>query len=317
MSELIKLTAKFIKQNRTSLGCDTLGKFIENVKTERFQQFLEEGDVEIDNGVVHIREEAMQRIQHSTDAKKAIREKEKRIRQEKKAVVDAEKEAKRQEREAKKTEREKAKAEREAIREAVKSAREAKSIEIAQKKADREAKKTEREKTKAEREKAKIEREKAKVAKDQDLSGRTVVFTDGACSNNGKPKARAGLGVWWGPDHEWNTSERVTGSQTNQRAEVSAASVAIAQAAKNGIERLLIKTDSMYVINCIKKWIPKWKENGWKKSNGQDVLHRDLFEEILENLGEVDVHLSFVKGHSGVEGNEGADALAVAGAHKD
>ena len=289
MSGMIKITAKFIKKNRSSLGCDTLCKFIENIETERIQQFLEEGDIVIDNTVVYISEEAIKRIEDSSNIKKAKREEEKLIRQNKKANIEKEKEAKRQEREAKKA---------------------AKALEISQKKAAKAAAKAAREEKKAEREAAKIIREK-------DLSGRTVVFTDGACSENGKPEARAGFGVWWGPDHEWNISKRVSGSQTNQRAEVSAACEAISKAAENGIERLLIKTDSMYVINCIKKWIPKWKENDWKKSNGQKVLHRDLFENILENLEKVDVEISFVKGHSGVEGNERADTLAVAGTLMD
>ena len=28
-----------------------------------------------------------------------------------------------------------------------------------------------------------------------------VVYTDGSCLNNGKYEPRAGLGVFWGPDH--------------------------------------------------------------------------------------------------------------------
>jgi len=27
-----------------------------------------------------------------------------------------------------------------------------------------------------------------------------VVYTDGACSNNGRRNAQAGIGVWWGPN---------------------------------------------------------------------------------------------------------------------
>ena len=28
-----------------------------------------------------------------------------------------------------------------------------------------------------------------------------VVYTDGCCSSNGRKRARAGIGVYWGPGH--------------------------------------------------------------------------------------------------------------------
>ena len=44
-----------------------------------------------------------------------------------------------------------------------------------------------------------------------DESSFQVVYTDGACEGNGKAGARAGIGVYWGPDHPWNVSEPVRG----------------------------------------------------------------------------------------------------------
>lgn len=32
--------------------------------------------------------------------------------------------------------------------------------------------------------------------------GTAVVFTDGCCFNNGKDNPQAGVGVYWGPDHD-------------------------------------------------------------------------------------------------------------------
>ena len=43
--------------------------------------------------------------------------------------------------------------------------------------------------------------------------GFTEVYTDGACPNNGKSEARAGVGVWWGDGHGLNYSRRVTGDK--------------------------------------------------------------------------------------------------------
>ena len=47
------------------------------------------------------------------------------------------------------------------------------------------------------------------------------MYTDGACSYNGKGGAKAGCGVYWGPKHPDNISQRLKGQQTNQRAEIT------------------------------------------------------------------------------------------------
>lgn len=57
--------------------------------------------------------------------------------------------------------------------------------------------------------------------KEQDPT-RTVVWTDGSSINNGKSHARAGVGVYFGPDDTRNLSEPLEGPrQTNQRAEIT------------------------------------------------------------------------------------------------
>ena len=48
-----------------------------------------------------------------------------------------------------------------------------------------------------------------------------MVFTDGACPNNGKTGFRAGIGVRWNHGHKINVSARVRGEkQTNSVAEI-------------------------------------------------------------------------------------------------
>ena len=34
-----------------------------------------------------------------------------------------------------------------------------------------------------------------------DIEGYVHVYTDGACKNNGRREAKAGIGVWFGPNH--------------------------------------------------------------------------------------------------------------------
>ncbi|VFV39331.1 ribonuclease h1-like [Lynx pardinus] len=76
-----------------------------------------------------------------------------------------------------------------------------------------------------------------------------VVYTDGCCSSNGRRRARAGIGVYWGPGHPLNLGIRLPGRQTNQRAEIHAACKAIEQAKAQNIKKLVLYTDSMFTIN--------------------------------------------------------------------
>jgi len=147
--------------------------------------------------------------------------------------------------------------------------------------------------------------------------GFTEVHTDGACPNNGKGSAKAGIGVWWGHHHKLNVGRPVVrAKQTNNAAEIQAASVAISTAVDNGIAKLLINTDSQFLINCVTQWMDGWKKNGWMTKSKQPVKNRDDLEELDQaiNSGRIQVKWNHVKGHSGIEGNEEADKLAVKGA---
>lgn len=54
-------------------------------------------------------------------------------------------------------------------------------------------------------------------------SSALVVYTDGACTGNGKAGAKAGVGVFFGKDDVLNYSAALDGDvQTNQRAEMTA-----------------------------------------------------------------------------------------------
>jgi hypothetical protein len=49
-----------------------------------------------------------------------------------------------------------------------------------------------------------------------DDDGFVHVYTDGACSDNGKGSlSKAGIGVWWSDDHPLNLSEPVEGDKVS------------------------------------------------------------------------------------------------------
>jgi len=147
--------------------------------------------------------------------------------------------------------------------------------------------------------------------------GYTDVFTDGACPNNGKSGARAGVGVWWGPNHSMNISQPIQGDRhTNNSAEIQAATIAITQATGAGVNKLRVNTDSEFLINCVTQWMTNWKRNGWITKSKQPVKNKEDLMSLDDamNSGRIEVKWNHIKGHAGHRGNEEADRLAVEGA---
>lgn len=132
------------------------------------------------------------------------------------------------------------------------------------------------------------------------------VFTDGACSHNGRPDAKAGYAVWFPDAKDLSYSARVpsTEGQTNQRAELSAIHRAVVILDSKGFhdEDIKIYTDSEYSINCLTKWISGWISRGWKTAAGGDVLHKDLIQATSTLLSKFKSHqFVHVRAHTGNE----------------
>ncbi|XP_077990851.1 ribonuclease H1-like [Glandiceps talaboti] len=150
---------------------------------------------------------------------------------------------------------------------------------------------------------------------DLNTANRVAVYTDGCCTSNGRRGARAGIGVYWGPEHPKNVADRLHGRQTNQTAEIMAAVKALETAKEMNIDKIAIYTDSMFTINCITQWIHNWKRNNWRTRTGP-VIHKDELIQLESLCEQVDVKWVHVPGHSNIHGNEEADKLAKEGASK-
>lgn len=84
-------------------------------------------------------------------------------------------------------------------------------------------------------------------------------------------------------------------------------------AAIAGRRRVLLASDSAYVVNCFRdRWWEGWLRNGWKNAGKQPVANRDLWERLIAETGRHDVIWRKVKGHSGEALNERVDRLARA-----
>jgi len=147
------------------------------------------------------------------------------------------------------------------------------------------------------------------------VDGYVVVYTDGACERNGKPNAKAGIGVWFGDGNPMNISKPVIGRATNNTAEIQAPFEALKAIQSLGYSKATIMTDSQFTINCMTKWIHRWKKNKWKLADGGPVKNKeDLVK--LDNLCRQFQHVKweYCAGHQGIKGNEEADKLAREGA---
>jgi ribonuclease HI len=71
-----------------------------------------------------------------------------------------------------------------------------------------------------------------------------------------------------------------------------------------------VYTDSEYVRRGIMEWVAGWKRRGWVTADRKPVKNQDLWQRLDELAAAHTIEWHWVKGHSGVPGNERVDLLA-------
>lgn len=145
-----------------------------------------------------------------------------------------------------------------------------------------------------------------------------IIYCDGACSGNPGPGGWGSIVAYEDCVSELGGGNRQT---TNNRMEMTGVIEAFnfCLQNKNNIhtQSILVFTDSVYVIKGITQWIFGWKKRGWKNAENQEISNQDLWMELDKTVqllknNNFEIKWNFVKGHSGVEGNERCDVIAVA-----
>jgi ribonuclease HI len=126
-----------------------------------------------------------------------------------------------------------------------------------------------------------------------------LIYTDGACLNNGQPNSAAGWGfIFREPEPNHPELGRVSGRveehgptgepclQTSNRAELRAVIAALRFRiwGGDGWRRLVIATDSEYTVKGATQWVQAWGRKGWVTRNRTAVKNRDLWEELLQEV---------------------------------
>jgi ribonuclease HI len=152
------------------------------------------------------------------------------------------------------------------------------------------------------------------------------VYTDG--SSYSGPR-RGGIGILYVTVDE-NGEEKVDdyplsgyAGATNQQMEISAAIEALkalvhgrAPVSADGFRRIVIWTDSMYLVDGFKSARFSWPQNRWMTRDGNPVRNAPLWKELVRVAGRAHrrVDIEWVKGHKSSTHNKAADRLARASA---
>jgi ribonuclease HI len=133
-------------------------------------------------------------------------------------------------------------------------------------------------------------------------------YTDGACRGNPGPGG-------WGVLLRFGDNEKkLCGGEkntTNNRMELMAAIMALESLKRSS--KVIITTDSQYVMNGITSWIKNWKKRNWKTAANKPVKNVDLWQRLETATTQHEVSWDWVRGHSGHIENEIADDLANKG----
>lgn len=139
-----------------------------------------------------------------------------------------------------------------------------------------------------------------------------IVAVKGACRGNGKDDARGAIGVFFHEGNLLNRAPALPDAYTSQRADLLAALRALEIALKirkrnkapvlfppgpyRRLRRVVVKTNSGYLLDAVDEHIDRWKENGYRNAKGQPVVNEDLFRQldaVMQRLEEEKVAVQF------------------------
>jgi ribonuclease HI len=135
---------------------------------------------------------------------------------------------------------------------------------------------------------------------------RVEIFTDGACSGNPGPGG-------WCAILRWGTREKILSggepATTNNRMELRGPLCALR--ALNRPCRVLLRSDSRYLIDGMNEWVAAWRARGWRRAGNKPVENVDLWQDLLEAASSHEVEWVWIRGHAGHQDNERCDRIAT------
>lgn len=143
-----------------------------------------------------------------------------------------------------------------------------------------------------------------------------VVHLDESCLGNGQEGATPGGA---GGLIETATASGVqrrdfflhAADTTNNRMALAGAIAALALLSGKGRRlRVLMVSDSEYLVKGMREWVPAWKARNWTRKGGP-IENLPLWQQLVASAGKHEVQWTWVRGHQGHAKNEYANDLAV------
>lgn len=138
------------------------------------------------------------------------------------------------------------------------------------------------------------------------------IYTDGACEPN--PGAGGWAFVVIENGVELNNRNGGCLSTTNNVMEMTGVLAALeyAKMCRLKADETIIYSDSQYVVKGCNEWRHGWKRKGWTRGKSE-LANAGLWQAIDAAHEAFPCKIVWVRGHSGVAGNERADRLAAKG----
>ncbi|MDZ4673229.1 MAG: ribonuclease H [Gemmatimonadota bacterium] len=105
------------------------------------------------------------------------------------------------------------------------------------------------------------------------------------------------------------------GTTNNRMALAGAIAVLQLLAGKEKRLRVLLVSDSEYLVKGIREWVPSWAARNWTRKGGA-IENLALWQALVQSVALHEAQFTWVRGHAGHPKNEYANDLAV-GAARD
>ena len=154
------------------------------------------------------------------------------------------------------------------------------------------------------------------------MTGLAILHLDESCLGNGREgenpgggggliEARSGNGRIQRRDFYLSAP-----ATTNNRMALAGAEAALRLLAAKGVRlRVLIVSDSQYLVKGMREWVSGWAARGWRRKEGP-IENLDLWQALVASARRHDVQWTWVRGHKGHAKNEYANDLAVKAARE-
>jgi ribonuclease HI len=143
-----------------------------------------------------------------------------------------------------------------------------------------------------------------------------VVHLDESCLGNGRegatPGGAGGLIETRTPRGLQRRDFFIHAPDTTNNRMALAGAIGVLQilAGKGNRLRVLIVSDSEYLVRGVREWLPGWVAKDWKRKGGA-LENVELWRALQQSLALHDTQLAWVRGHNGHPKNEYANDLAV------